>query len=180
MIRWLAKQIIEYCEAHNKYWVITGRPNERDKKDVPYLVRYFVFRSKYFTIYIHRFLRSDSDGFHDHPWNFATLLLEGRYREHTFYGINKRSAEQNMFAIKKATDFHRVEIDGLYTFEEREQAPLTLFFHGPRKKDWGFLSNKVKEITANEETKSITVEQEIVWIPWWTYLGLPKGEEPWE
>lgn len=159
----LAKTLIRHCESKNKYWVITGRPNEGTMKEVPYLVRYFVFRSKWLSVYIHRFLRSDTDGLHNHPWNFATLLLEGGYKEHTFFGVNERSARKNRFVTRKTSDFHRVEIDGFYTFEERDKAPLTVLVHGPYKGDWGFL---------NPHTSK--------WEPWWTYLNLPKAAQPWE
>jgi hypothetical protein len=51
----------------------------------PYLTRWHVLpRNKWFNIYLHRFLHGDDDrALHDHPWRSASLILEGRYTEHT-------------------------------------------------------------------------------------------------
>ncbi len=51
----------------------------------PYLTRRHVIpRNPWFNIYLHRFVHGDDDrAKHDHPWPSASLLLEGRYCEHT-------------------------------------------------------------------------------------------------
>ena len=51
----------------------------------PYLERYYVFlkdRKLFpFNVFLHRFLKSDPDHVHDHPWPYATLILRGGYYE---------------------------------------------------------------------------------------------------
>ncbi len=51
----------------------------------PYLERYYVFlkdRTWFpFNMFIHKFLKSDPDDVHDHPWPYATLILKGGYYE---------------------------------------------------------------------------------------------------
>jgi len=51
----------------------------------PYLERYYVFlkdRERFpFNVFVHKFLKSDPDDVHDHPWPFATLILKGGYWE---------------------------------------------------------------------------------------------------
>jgi hypothetical protein len=51
----------------------------------PYLERYYVFlkdRKRFpFNIFVHKFLKSDPDDVHDHPWPYATLILKGGYWE---------------------------------------------------------------------------------------------------
>ena len=51
----------------------------------PYLERYYVFlknRTQFpFNVFIHKFLKSDPDDVHDHPWPYATLILKGGYYE---------------------------------------------------------------------------------------------------
>lgn len=51
----------------------------------PYLTRWRVLpRNKWFNIYLHRFIHGDDDrALHDHPWHSASLILDGRYIEHT-------------------------------------------------------------------------------------------------
>ena len=51
----------------------------------PYLERYYLFlkdRKRFpFNVFLHRFLKSDPDHVHDHPWGYATLILKGGYYE---------------------------------------------------------------------------------------------------
>ncbi len=56
-------------------------------EDRPYLERYYLFlkdRDNFpFNVFLHRFLCSDPDDVHDHPWPYATLILKGGYYEWT-------------------------------------------------------------------------------------------------
>ena len=49
----------------------------------PYLERYYLFlknRENFpFNVFLHKFLKSDPDDLHDHPWAFRTLILAGCY-----------------------------------------------------------------------------------------------------
>ena len=51
----------------------------------PYLERYYVFlkdRDRFpFNIFVHKFLKSDTEDVHDHPWPFLTVILRGGYWE---------------------------------------------------------------------------------------------------
>lgn len=50
----------------------------------PYLHRWHLFRSRRFTVMLHKFYRSDEDrALHCHPWSFITILLWRGYYEHT-------------------------------------------------------------------------------------------------
>jgi hypothetical protein len=46
----------------------------------PYLLRWYIWRSKRFgSCYLHKFLRDDDDrALHDHPWWFVSLILIGQ------------------------------------------------------------------------------------------------------
>lgn len=52
-----------------------------DEKQLPYLVRFTFLRTPWFQILFHKFLISDDDCLHDHPWPFITVLLWGGYYE---------------------------------------------------------------------------------------------------
>ena len=56
----------------------------------PYLERYYLFlkdRDTFpFNIFLHKFIKSDPDDLHDHPWNYRTLILLGGYWEYTEKG----------------------------------------------------------------------------------------------
>jgi len=51
----------------------------------PYLERYYLFlkdRERFpFNVFLHKFLKSDPDDVHDHPWPFLTIILRGGYYE---------------------------------------------------------------------------------------------------
>ena len=167
LIKYLIKKLESYLDKKGSYFIITGRPIN-NTETVPYLKRYFLFRSNFLNIYLHRFLRSDADELHDHPWNFATYVVEGEYKEHTFYGVNHR--KEGSLAIRKATDFHRVEVDKDRPLGEVNNSPLTLFISGPRKKEWGFISRNYGFSHSKPR-----------WVPYWEYLNVErKKKEDWD
>ena len=112
--------------------------------DEPYLERYYVFLKDRdwfpFNIFVHKFLKSDPDHLHDHPWPYFTLILKGGYYEWVPYydKDNKKMTEickwrgPGHFRICKATSYHRIDLNPAVT-------AWTLFIPGPQKREWGFL-----------------------------------------
>jgi hypothetical protein len=105
------------------------------KPDDTYMRRWWVIpRNRFFNVYLHHFLRSDDDrALHDHPLVNASILLDGRYTEHTIAkgGIHHR-CEYVAGAVKLRTAryAHRIELtDG---------PCWTLFITGPEIRLWGF------------------------------------------
>ena len=110
----------------------------------PYLERYYVFlrdRTWFpFNIFVHKFLKSDPDDVHDHPWPFATLILRGGYWEWRplFDAQGLRQGETarwccaGSFRTARANTYHRIELDPDVTC-------WTLFIPGAKQRDWGFL-----------------------------------------
>jgi hypothetical protein len=110
----------------------------------PYLERYYIFlkdRKRFpFNVFIHKFLKSDPDDVHDHPWPYATLILKGGYWE----WIPKFDSNGNKlteirywrgpghFRKCNARSFHRIELDPNITC-------WTMFMPGPQQREWGFL-----------------------------------------
>lgn len=108
-----------------------------------YLVRYRLFKRPAMfgwperRYYLHHILRSDADReYHDHPWDFSSLVLWGSYREHrrTWDGeegwIEMRPWLS--FAKRKAGDLHRVELD---------RPCWTFVVTGPKEHNWGFVGS---------------------------------------
>lgn len=100
----------------------------------PYMLRWFVTpRSVFGGVYLHRFLRSDKDVPHDHPWDSTSVLLAGQYDEelydrHVLYGV--RTCRAGDVHQRKAEDAHRIVLT---------HGPATsLFFWGVRRRQWGF------------------------------------------
>jgi hypothetical protein len=110
----------------------------------PYLERYYLFlreRERFpFNVFLHKFLKSDPDDVHDHPWPYATLILKGGYWEWIphFDTVGRKTGEYQVwrgpghFRVSKANSFHRIELDPDIT-------AWTLFMPGRKCRDWGFL-----------------------------------------
>jgi len=173
VIEFITKSLIKWCERTGRTLHITGTGGPDDV----YLVRYYVFQSNRFNVFIHRFMRSDRDDLHDHPWDFATYLVSGAYTEKRWdhkeqdvvythrlnledvgYGPEK----MNRLVFRKAEDQHMVMTDREYAMSEIEQAPLTICVTGRTRREWGFVSE------SNCQGRT--------WIPWRRYLGLPEDE----
>lgn len=158
MISALTNLLIKFCEKTGRVFNITGTGADTDV----YLIRYYVFRSKYFNFFIHKFLRSDRDDLHDHPWNFGTYVVKGGYTEQNLNAYTgkvdlfpkERSVKKNRWATRKAEAVHRVVVDKELHIEDQEHATITLCFTGRTRREWGFIKDGK-------------------WINWKKYLGLP-------
>ena len=128
----------------------------------PYLERYYVFlrdRKWFpFNVFLHKFLKSDPDDVHDHPWPYATIILKGGYYEWVpqFNSKNEKIGEiakwrgPGHFRTCGATSYHRIELDPSVEC-------WTLFMPGIKQRDWGFLvKNK--------------------WVQWEQYLANRKAK----
>jgi hypothetical protein len=112
--------------------------------DEPYLERYYLFlreRNRFpFNVFLHKFLKSDPDDVHDHPWPYATLILKGGYWEWQpqFDDRGNKITEvarwcgPGSFRWASANTYHRVELDPTVEC-------WTLFMPGVKQRDWGFL-----------------------------------------
>ena len=99
--------------------------------DNPYMRRWWVVpRNIGANVYLHEILRSDDDrALHDHPWENTSMILKGRYVEHTPEGAFLREA--GWVGRRDATAAHRLEVvDG--------EPCISLFITGPKVRDWGF------------------------------------------
>lgn len=136
-------------------------PSEKRRPDIsiggeedPYLRRWWLVpRNRFFNVYLHQFMRSDDDrALHDHPWWNLSILLAGRYVEHTISagGINVRTERQaGELKFRAAGAAHRIElIDG---------PCWTIFITGPRLREWGFHCPKG-------------------WVHWRDFTSGPSGE----
>jgi hypothetical protein len=119
-----------------RYRLILDRTDQE-----PYLERYYIFlkdRKRFpFNVFLHKFLKSDPDNLHDHPWPYFTLILWGGYwewvpaPEHGEHAQLKKWRGPGHFRFCNATSFHRIEV-------EQGVTAWTLFVPGPQKREWGF------------------------------------------
>ena len=156
MIHRLLKTIFGYF---GRFRIINDRMDRE-----PYLERYYLFlkeRTTFpFNIFLHRFLKSDPDVLHNHPWSYRSIILFGGYWEHKLDGVFWRGPLSYIYA--PANTYHRVELD--------EQNPYcwTLFMPGPKQQSWGFLTEKghidnetyLADKKREQETKNTNYDNE--------------------
>jgi hypothetical protein len=119
-----------------------------------YLERYYLFfkeRGNFpFNIFLHKFLKSDPDDLHDHPWAFRTFIIAGGYWEYLEDG-SKHWRGPLTFRYASATTFHRIELDKNINY------CWTLFIPGKKIREWGF---KTKDGWINN-SKYLTQKKKI-------------------
>ena len=118
-------------------WLTARLPVKVIGRDEPYVEWYHVATFPRllggFRIQIHRFVRSDPDGLHDHPWGWSrSVVLSSWYLEERRDRIRVRKAGTT-YGMTGDT-FHRV----ILPIGARDC--FTLFIHGPYVKHWGFIN----------------------------------------
>lgn len=118
------------------HWLTARLPCKVIGRPDPYVEWYYVCTLPLFggvRVQIHRFVRSDPDGLHDHPWGWSrSFILTGFYLEERRDGWRYRNAGQT-YGMTGDT-FHRVHLP------PRVRECFTLFIHGPYVKHWGFIT----------------------------------------
>jgi hypothetical protein len=134
--------LLSFLERHGRRRIVMDRVNNE-----PYLERYYLFlkdRKRFpFNVFLHKFLKSDPDDVHDHPWPYATVILKGGYWEWTpqFDSSGEKINEiakwrgAGHFRTSSANSYHRIELDPTVEC-------WTLFMPGPQTQDWGFLTRQ--------------------------------------
>ena len=159
LIKLIADKLVKWCEKRGKVFKITGGP----AGETIYLVRYIAYSGVFGCVYIHRFMRSDADDPHDHPWDFWTYVISGGYtevrydRSNPIVTIDKgnfvfdklwRRTENirrpGSFAKIRANDIHQVVVDKARDMENILDAPYTICYMKPRIREWGFWPLEMK------------------------------------
>jgi hypothetical protein len=93
-----------------------------------------------FSLFVHRFHRSDDDGaLHSHPWAWSVaLVLRGGYLEERRVGdeVVRRLVKPWRLNVIRGTDYHRVDLVG--------HDAWSLFMAGPKVSTWYFWDRETK------------------------------------
>lgn len=104
------------------------------------LIRWTLFDKKFISVKFHKFIKSDIDCMHDHPWSFISIMVWGSYLEETDNGLSFKGAPCIMF--RKATHKHRVLF---------HKPCYTVVITFKRVREWGFWTKEG-------------------WVKWWRYM----------
>ena len=124
-MRWIIEKIanalVKWCEKNDRIFKITGGSNGA----TVYLVRYIVFKSRFGCVYIHRFMRTDADDPHDHPWNFWTYIISGGYTE-KFY--DKSKPQYEVEGLEKSFSESKLKYSSMWTDTRNIRKPGSLVY----------------------------------------------------
>lgn len=109
-----------------------------------------IIRTEGWSVVIHNFHKSDSTTLlHNHGWTWGlSFVLAGGYIEERLIGdkVIRRTVKPFTFNFIRPHDFHRVDL--------LEKDAWTLFFRGPRLKEWFYKDRVSHEIVKwNEHVK---------------------------
>lgn len=107
-----------------------------------HFVRYRLVQTPWFGVYVHRFDNPDVRTFHDHPWNFVSVVVRGGYVEASPHGgapavslaqvPDHRLLRAGSINRKRATDLH-------YIADLVRKPTWTLILVGKRQRTWGYV-----------------------------------------
>jgi hypothetical protein len=128
-----AQEIIRQREPDE----VIGRRGKQSRDVDPYMGRWHLLRKNQLSgienIYLHRFVRSDPEDLHDHPWANASILLSGTYTElggRPVWGISEAVRNPGDVVIRGADVRHAIR--------SVEPGTISLFITGPKVREWGF------------------------------------------
>lgn len=123
-----------------------------DKKD-PYLIRWIIIQTPWFSLYIHKLVRSDYErALHDHPWHFVSLVLRPYSEEiatprttSLLLDWHKEKHHIGSLLFRRADHRHRVIIENL------DKPGWTIVLTGPRVRKWGFWPKVLQDYDTWQE-----------------------------
>lgn len=101
------------------------------RSECPYLRRW-VLNLYIISLRIHHWISSDDDrAYHDHPWNFLTIILKGGYTDVSPQGKDKVYA--GSIRYRSALHCHTVQVN--------PGGCWSILLTGREKRRWGFYPN---------------------------------------
>lgn len=113
-------------------FTFTRPEREPDLELVGYLHRWCLTpRNGQGNIYLHHIIGPDEPVYHDHPWNFRSIVLSGGYWERRPTGAVSRHTVGDTF-VRGAQEGHYIDrLDSAID-------TWTILFTGPVIREWGF------------------------------------------
>lgn len=97
-----------------------------------YMHRWYILpRNDRQNVYLHHLLRSDEDLYHDHPWDSTSFIIKGGFWEHLPGVPDPIWRAPGDVIHRKGADAHYLELP-------KGETSVSLFFTGPKIRDWGF------------------------------------------
>ncbi len=119
-----------------KELIYRGCETTESAGDELYLIRWKIIDRPGFGLFLHKFLKSDLQDLHDHPWNFISVILWRGYNDVTpasypSIGRGRQRVYPGMVLFRRAIHRHRVELIN-------DKPALTLILRFGKVRNWGF------------------------------------------
>tara|TARA_Y100001958_G_C21237225_1_gene563972 strand:- start:1356 stop:2180 length:825 start_codon:yes stop_codon:yes gene_type:complete len=111
--------------------------------NTPYLERFYLFLKNrdtfFFNIFLHRFLNSDQDDIHDHPWGFFHIVISGGYWEYITVNEDGTTLDQGIKKVWRSPGYYNI-VSSQYKHRIvlSDEKPWTLFIPFERHDTWNF------------------------------------------
>lgn len=133
----------------------------------PYLERYYLFlkdRTWFpFNIFLHKFLKSDPDVIHDHPWNYITIIVKGGYWEYVLTYDERGHINGETKVWRGAGHMRRCHAESYHRIEVEPGVDCwTIFIPGKKRREWGFLEHN-------------STWSNLIWVPNEEYIAVRKN-----
>jgi quercetin dioxygenase-like cupin family protein len=90
-------------------------------------------------IFLHKFVRSDKEDPHSHPWANTTLVLQGNYDEDV-YIIEEGERKYLGRFLRQTGDVVVRNPNAIHAIVRTSDDCMTLFATGQKVQDWGFFT----------------------------------------
>ena len=148
VIEWVREGLAEVHDA--ALVLLATEPDQtlwrgEEEHEKPYIERWFLSARNVEGMerdYLHRFMKSDPDTPHDHPWPSRSWAIKGKARERWWRdGSQAHQVEPNVQrllpgdrVIRPARHAHQIEVEEGIPF-------VTLFVTLAKEREWGFWEN---------------------------------------
>lgn len=111
--------------------LVAGPPTD------PFLYQLQLVRTPWLGVYLHVILRPDEPDPHDHPWNFASVILSGSYTERVY--PDKHDPRGSLVRGRVRFSLARTRLQAAHRVTAVDGPVWTLVFAGrERNPGWGF------------------------------------------
>ena len=117
-----------------KPWQFMSRFEINNPDGTPYLIRWRLIQTPFFSLYLHKMVSCDRDPYvHDHPWTFLSIILRGGYTE-----VRRDNHTRELYR-RRVHHINFMRRDDAHYIEHISRVPTwTFLFVGKRRRTWGF------------------------------------------
>lgn len=112
-----------------------------DGQTLLYLRRYFILKTRWGSLFLHKIVRSDDDPDpHDHPWDFTSFILASGYGDQQWFWDGSTRYFHRLERVKPRTVVRRRAEHTHRVIIEPGKPAWTLVFTKNKRRPWYFVT----------------------------------------